>query len=140
MLPIPRPLISACQVLTRKASMEERAGSPRPSPLARLVGADQLAVPPDSQEAAVAPEGLVVVLGVRPRLHLGRGLGEVAYLLDGVPDLLRVRPHPVERTEEEAGAVIRLGGGHRVEVAALILEALLHLGVQRLGVVAVVGT
>src|SRR6266508_322587 len=103
-----------------------------------LIRADELAVLPDGQEAALAPHGLVVVRRVRPRLHLGRRVAEVADLLERVTNLLGVGTHAVQGAQDQTRAVIGLRRGHGMEVSALVLEALLDLGVELLGVLAVV--
>src|SRR5712692_6295745 len=129
----------ACQSLTKRAStrVRERGAAPRRLPSrGSLVRANQLAVLPDRQEAALSPQRLVVVWRVRPRFHLGGRVAEVADLLERVADLLRVRPDAVARPQHKARAVIGLRRRHRVEVAALVLEALLDLGVELLGVLA----
>src|SRR6266508_572609 len=103
-----------------------------------LLRADELAVLPDGQEAALEPEGLVVVQRVRPRLYLGRRVAEVADLLERVTNLLGVGTHAVQGAQDQTRAVIGLRRGHGMEVSALVLEAPLDLGVELLGVLAVV--
>jgi hypothetical protein len=76
----------------------------------------------------------VVLMGEGVRLHLDHRLGEVVDLLERVADLLRVRADLVERPQQAARAVIGLRRGDGMEVAALDLELLIDLGVQRLGV------